>query len=104
MKYRFTIQLLKRYLTGKASEEEIAKVDKWYKATQQKLNTNTQETNIPPGTKEKIYQRILSGIEQEKKIIPFYKKLFFRVTVAAAVLICFAGLYFLWTSSNKHGK
>jgi len=100
MKYRSTIQLLRKFLSGKASDEEIAKVEKWYKATEEGLADQLPGINAPEETKEKIYQRILSVIEREKKVVPFNKRTSFLITTAAAVAIIVAGLYFLLPVQN----
>ena len=102
MKHRSAIQLLKKYLSGIASAEETARVDKWYRETQKTLDDEDQDINSADEIKQRIYNNILSVIEQESKPVPFYRNIFFRFTAVAAAIVLFGvSLYFLWPSSIK---
>ena len=83
MKYRSAIQLLKKYLSGKASVNEVMKIDKWYAEEDEKQNEKSEPVNEE--VKETMYRHIVSAINKNK-IIPFYKKPFFQVAAAAVLL------------------
>ncbi len=100
MKYGNAVRLLKKYLSGKASVNEVMKIDKWYAEADEKQDAETGET-LNVEVKEKIYQRIVSTINKNT-IIPFYKKPFFQA--AAAVIILIAGVSILKLQPVSNAK
>jgi hypothetical protein len=101
MKYRNAVRLLRKYLSGKASINEVMKIDKWYAAADEKQDESSQP--ISEEVKEKIYQHVVSNINKNK-VIPFYKKPFFQVAAAAAVVLVIAGIYILKVESAHTQK
>ena len=97
MKYSNAVRLLKKYLTGKASVNDVLKVDKWYAQADEKQEENPQKINGE--VKERIYQNVVSTIHKNKAI-PFYKKPFLQVAAAAAVVLVIAGIYILKTQTT----
>jgi len=93
-----TTDLLRRYLAGKASPEETARIDKWYAS----LDETTAGTDINDAAiKEQLYQRILAGLNEAPKVIPFYRRSFFRAAAAAVLLIATAATVFLLSRSGN---
>ena len=93
MKNNKGIRLLHKFLYGKPTLEEKAKIDKWYDAID-----DSKEVDEPielQQIKERLYLSTLNKLKSEESIIPLYKKNFFRVAVAASVAICITSAYFL---------
>lgn len=103
MKRNKAIKLLKKFISGKASVEETARIEKWYGQTDKEISDNDFAPGNLNEVKEDIYSRLLSKINNESKIVPFYKKTWFRVSAAAAVLIVVCGL-FLFVSQQRSNK
>ncbi|MEP6683603.1 MAG: FecR domain-containing protein [Parafilimonas sp.] len=93
MKYGNAVRLLKKYFSGKASVNEVMKIEKWYAEAEKKQDAETGEP-ASGEIKERIYQQIVSTINKSK-VIPFYKKPFFQVAAAAAIVLLIAGIYVL---------
>ncbi|OQP61120.1 hypothetical protein A3860_05220 [Niastella vici] len=85
MKYRKASKLLYKYLYGKPTDEEKARVEKWYAAADGMPSHVDQDAlnNI----KEQLYQRIRAGLQTESSIVPFYKHYVFRIAAAASILL-----------------
>lgn len=94
-----TTDLLRRYLAGKSSPEETARIDKWYAAAD---DTAGADNNDATAIKELIYQRITHELNREPRVIPFYKRPFFRLAAAAVLLIAAATTIFLL--ANRSGN
>ncbi|MGN6342076.1 MAG: FecR family protein [Ginsengibacter sp.] len=96
MKNNKGIRLLHKYLFGVPSFEEKAKVEKWYEDIDESGDIAGSDELLQ--IKEQIYQRTWNKLNAGAKVIPFYKKTFFRVAGAAIVAVC-TSAYFLF--SNK---
>ena len=101
MKYGNAVRLLKKYLSGKASVNEVMKIEKWYAEADEKQNKNSAPVNT--AVKEKMYRHIVSNINKNK-VVPFYKNPFFRVASAAAVILVIGGIYMLKVESAHTKK
>lgn len=97
MKNNKGIRLLHKYLFGVPSFEEKAKVEKWYEDIDESGDIAGSDELLQ--IKEQIYQRTWNKLNPGAKVIPFYKKTFFRVAGAAIVAVCITSAYFLF--SNK---
>ena len=103
MKRQKALELLKKYLDGKATFEEKALIEKWYS-----LEENAE--NIKDGldlvnVKESLYQRIVAELDKEKLnekaiVVPMYKKFFFRVAATIIILLS-AGVFFLYNKKQQ---
>ena len=87
--------LLRRYLAGKVSPEETALVDKWYASTDGTALSPAADDNDAFAIKERLYQRILAGLNEETRVVPFYRRPLFRVAAAAVLLMAVAATFFL---------
>jgi ferric-dicitrate binding protein FerR (iron transport regulator) len=100
MTNRRTTRLLRRYLNGTASLEEVARVEKWWAAF--------PEGEALPGdidldrTKATLYQRIRFVLDGGAPVIPLHRRAAFRVGAVAALLILVIGGY--WLRSGTTGK
>ena len=99
MKNNKGIRLLHKYLYGKPAFEEKAKVEKWYEDINE--NGDVAGSDELLQIKEQIYQRTWDKLNPRAKVIPFYKKPFFRVAAAAVVAVCITSSYFLFLSKSK---
>lgn len=99
MKQRKGIRLLHKYLHGKPSLEEKARVDKWYDAIDE--NKVVADRDALQEAKEQIYQFTRAGLSADARVIPFYKRPFFRIAVAAVLVIYIAGTYLLFFNQSK---
>lgn len=93
-----TTDLLRKYLAGKASPEEVARIDKWYTSFDE--TAAGTDANDALAIKEQLYQRILAGLNEEARVIPFYKRPVFRAAAAAA-LVLIATAAFLLLNRNR---
>ena len=94
MKNNKGIQLLHKYLYRKPDFEEKAKIDKWYEAIDE--SKSIADPNELLQIKERLYLRIWDKLNSGTKVIPFYKKPFFRVAAAVLVGVCITSVYFLF--------
>ena len=99
MKNNKGIRLLHKYLYGKPAFEEKAKVEKWYEDINE--NGDVAGSDELLQIKEQIYQRTWDKLNPRAKVIPFYKKPFFRVAAAAVVAVCITSSYFLFLNKSK---
>ncbi len=82
------LALLQKYLDGKATFEEKALIDKWYSLPENiedDITVGDQNT-----LKEKLYQQIVAELDNKKLeaiVVPFYKRIFFRVAAVAIILL-----------------
>ena len=99
MEKRLFIQLVEKYLSGKASEAEKELLEEYYhrlKARGEAGLSPRQEADL----KELMLQNILRTVKPPAKMIPAYRRRWFRK--AAAVLILGAAGAGIWTRSvNK---
>jgi len=93
------IRLLHKYLYGKPTFEDKAKVEKWYDQIDESKSIGDADELLQ--LKEKLYQRTWNKLKPEAKVIPFYKKAFFRISAAAVVAIGIASFYFLFFKNQK---
>ena len=94
MKNNKGIRLLHKYLYGKPTFEEKAKVDKWYEAIDE--SKEVADPNELLQIKERLYLDAWNKLNFSAKVIPFYKKTFFRVAAAVFVGVCITSVYFLF--------
>lgn len=93
MKNNKRIQLLHKYLFGKPTFVEKTKVDKWYEATDESKEVGDSDELLK--IKERLYLHTWNKLNTSAKVIPFYKKAFFRIAAAAFVAVCITSVYFL---------
>jgi hypothetical protein len=93
------IRLLYKYLFGAPSFEEKVKVEKWYEDIDESgdISGSGELSQI----KEQIYQRTWDKLNPGARVIPFYKRPFFRVAAAALVAVCITSAYFLFLNRSK---
>lgn len=96
------LALLQKYLDGKATIEEKALIDKWY-SLPENIEDGMAASDLH-AVKEKLYQQIVSELNnKETIIIPFYKRSFFRVAASVAILLLVSiGAFFIYNNKNKH--
>ena len=87
------IRLLHKYLYGKSTFEDKAKVEKWYEQIDESKTIGDAHELLQ--LKEKIYQRTWDKLKPGARVIPFYKKTFFRVAAAVIVLALGFSTYYL---------
>lgn len=98
MKNNKGIRLLHKYLFGEPSFEEKTKVEKWYEDIDESGDIAGSDELLQ--IKEQIYQRTWNKLNGGAKVIPFYKKTFFRVAAAAMVAVCITSAYFLFSNRS----
>ncbi|HEY5392514.1 MAG TPA: hypothetical protein VIJ57_10395, partial [Hanamia sp.] len=99
MKNNKGIRLLHKYLFGMPSFEEKVKVEKWYEDIDE--NGHIAGSDELLQIKEQVYQRTWDKLTPSAKVIPFYKRSFFRVAAAAVVAVCITSSYFLFLNRSK---
>lgn len=90
-------ELLDRYLSGKATPEEAATIEKWYAEADK---TPIRQAADVSAVKENIYQKINAELNDTHKTIPLYKKEWF-VRVAAACILLIAGISSWYVQNTK---
>jgi hypothetical protein len=93
------IRLLHKYLLGVPAFEEKVKVEKWYEDIDE--SADLAGADELSQIKEQIYQRTWDKLNPGAKVIPIYKRPFFRVAVAAVVAVCVTSAYFLFLNKSK---
>ncbi len=93
------IRLLHKYLFGKPAFEEKVKVERWYDDIEEHGDIAGPDELVQ--LKEQIYHRTWNKLNHRAKVVPFYKKSFFRVAVAAVVAACITSAYFLVLNKPK---
>ncbi|MEO9144819.1 MAG: FecR domain-containing protein [Ginsengibacter sp.] len=88
------IRLLHKYLFGKPTFGEKAKIDKWYEATDE--SKVVADPNELLKIKERIYLHTRNKLTSGARVVPFFKKTFFRIAAAAFVAVCITSAYFLF--------
>lgn len=81
------------------SFEEKRKVEKWYEDIDESGDISGSEELLQ--IKEQIYQRTWDKLNPRARVIPFYKRPFFRVAAAAVVAVCITSAYFLFLNKIK---
>jgi len=89
--------LLRRYLNNESSKEEAELIEQWYKLLDDDSLapiTEVEMNNIA----ERIWSKL--QVQQQTKVmsLPFYKKAFFKWSVAAAIILIAA--ISLWQFSD----
>jgi hypothetical protein len=93
------IRLLHKYLLGMPAFEEKVKVEKWYEDIDE--SGDIAGSDELSQIKEQIYQRTWDKLNPGAKVIPIYKRPFFRVAVAAVVAVFVTSAYFLFINKSK---
>jgi len=93
------IRLLYKYLFGVPSFEEKINVEKWYEDIDESGDIAGSDELLK--VKEQIYQRTWNELNYSAKVIPFYKRTFFRVAAATVVAVCITSAYFLFLNKSK---
>ena len=104
MKSKEPLELLHKYLAGKASAEEIEIIEEWYASFEEKELLNSPSEKDLAKVKRSIYSRLMHDLNITTPVISIYKKRFFRVSAAAILLLMMGGSYFLFFQSSNHGK
>ncbi len=99
MKNNKSIRLLHKYLFGNPSFEEKVKIENWYENVDESGGIAGSDELLQ--TKEQIYQHTLNKLKNGAKVIPFYKRTFFRVAAAAVIAACITSAYFLILNKPK---
>ena len=86
MKNNRGIRLLHKYLYGKPTFEEKTKVEKWYEEIDE--SESVGDANELLQIKEQLYLRTWNKMNSGVRVMPFYKKTFFRIAAAAFVAVC----------------
>jgi transmembrane sensor len=97
------LELLRKYLLGKANKQEQKKVDDWYNAVNETTAFGSADEKESQRVREAIYEKISTQLDlrRPKPLIPFYRKTIFR---AAAIFILATGtLTFLLWKNNGPG-
>jgi ferric-dicitrate binding protein FerR (iron transport regulator) len=85
--------LLDKYLAGKATEQETDLLMRYYNSFQQQPNI-TEPENLNE-SEDRILRHIQTNIHNEPRTIPFFKKHWSKIAVAATILIA-AGTILFW--------
>ena len=95
------IELIKKHRLGKASQEEIAFLEKYYQYfdNQEKISESLTENEIRE-TGNKIFVNIQSSIRQAP-VIQLYRRFSFRTVAASVLLIVSLGTYYLHRNKNN---
>jgi transmembrane sensor len=85
------IRLIQKYLAGKASPDEEHFIKAYYESfdttdEQPPLQEEPEKESLGPDMKAAIWQQIEQAV-QHQNVIPLSKRIWFRVTVAAAVVV-----------------
>ena len=104
MKSKEPLELLHKYLAGKASAEEIEIIEEWYASFEEKELLNTPSEKDLAKVKRSIYSRLRHDLNITTSVVSIYKKRLFRVSAAAILLLMMGGSYFLFFQSFNHGK
>ena len=87
------IRLLHKYIYGKPTFEDKAKVEEWYEQTDE--SESIGDTNELLQLKEMLYQRTWDKLKPGARVIPFYKSPLFRIVAAAFIAACMTSVYSL---------
>ncbi len=88
------LEIIDKYLDGRATEDEKKAVDSWYESTDKSvLEMPVPEIKRLNEIRERSYQQIFREIEKPVHVIPFYRKGGFRAA-AAIIFIAAIALYF----------
>jgi len=104
MKSKEPLELIHKYLAGKASAEEIEIIEEWYASFEEKELLNTPSEKDLAKVKRSIYSRLRHDLNITTPVVSIYKKRLFRVSAAAILLLMMGGSYFLFFQSFNHGK
>jgi ferric-dicitrate binding protein FerR (iron transport regulator) len=88
------IRLLHKYLYGKPTSEDRAKVEKWYEQIDENNNVGYPDELLQ--LKEKLYQRTWDKLKPGARVIPFYKKYFFKIAAAIILTVSITSFSFLF--------
>lgn len=99
------LKIVDKYLEGSATEEETLLLFNYYNSFQQSEEWNKEEL----GNSEEVAIKMLGDLntiiskEKEPVIVPFYHQTWFKLSVAA-LLVLIAGRIFWWTPKENVGK
>lgn len=88
--------LLDKYLAGKASAQETDLLMRYYNSFQE---TNTPEPENLNESEVRMLRHIQTNINNEPRTIPFFKKHWSKIAVAASIFIA-AGTIILWPKTQ----
>lgn len=94
-------KLIKKYLAGNASASEADFVESYYHQFDSKKANNSLTGDDQRAVEDRMLQQLNARIDQEERaaIVPMYRRPFWRLTAAAAVLLLIAGSY--WYSRSR---
>jgi transmembrane sensor len=94
--------LIKKYLAGKASASEADFVESYYHQFDGNQTGDALTGDDQLAAEDRMLQRLNARIDQEERAttVPMYRRPFWRLTAAAAVLLLIAGSYWYSKSSN----
>ncbi len=92
MRFSKMIDLLGRWLNGKATIVEKARVDNWYDAIDETQPLVNQDLSL---IREELYQRIQAELNAGTRVVPLYRRIPFRVAAAVILLISVGGIYYV---------
>lgn len=101
-KRREFIQLIRKYLQQKASQQEILFLEKYYHYFEKEPGILDQ---LSEPDQEALRNELFSGIQQKTaraaRVIPIYKSNWFRVVAAALILSIGFGSYYFYNNLNS---
>jgi len=102
MKFKGSIELLRRYLSGNASANEKKRVEEWYASFEEKEFPVSASQNDSSDAKEKIYRRVIDELNIQRPAVPLYQRFSFRLTAAAILILLITGSYFVFFQPGKN--
>ena len=91
------VSLLRNFLEGNATPEEIARINKWYDKEEgtEKLSIKNDQL------KEKMYHQILGQLAARGKLVPLYRRPFFRIAIASCLILLLSMVaYYFFENKN----
>ena len=100
------LQLVDKYLSGRATEEEERLLIRFFDSFQADEDWNSQLTGVKQELEERMLQRLMQSVRQSppgKRPLVRMRSLFSRRNIAAAILLCLlgAGSLYYYTGSRK---
>lgn len=93
-------EIARKFFSGAATEEEIARLHQWYDAWADDEIIIQADTDNPDIIEARMLSRMLEKIRSEKatpaQVVPLQKKKWWKVGVAAAVIMALGVGAFLW--------
>jgi transmembrane sensor len=97
------IRLIKKYRQGKANPQEIAFLETYYEYFRKEAKISSE---LSDSQKESLKQKIFSNIKAEIQefpefaVIPLYKRVYFRIAVAAVFLLLLCATAYLYKGNR----